>query len=224
LEQFAYVASHDLQSPLRAIAGYLNLLNKRYERKLDAEGERFIQRTVENVKRMQALINDLLAYSRLNTRAKPFAPTDCNEVLQEVLEMLHPAIEESAAVVTQGELPTVMADKVQIIQLLQNLIGNAIKFRNEKPPRIRVEAQPSGRSWSFTVSDNGIGIDPQYGERIFLIFQRLHTLDQYPGTGMGLAICKKIVERHGGRIWVEARSGEGATFHFTIPERGGNPK
>jgi PAS domain S-box-containing protein len=224
LEQFAYVASHDLQSPLRAIAGYLNLLNKRYERKLDAEGERFIQRTVENVKRMQALINDLLAYSRLNTRAKPFAPTDCNEVLQEVLEMLHPAIEESAAVVTQGELPTVMADKVQIIQLLQNLIGNAIKFRNEKPPRIRVEAQPSGRSWSFTVSDNGIGIDPQYGERIFLIFQRLHTLDQYPGTGMGLAICKKIVERHGGRIWVESRSGEGATFHFTIPERGGNPK
>jgi PAS domain S-box-containing protein len=223
LEQFAYVASHDLQSPLRAISGYLNLLTKRYEDKLDAEGERFIHRTVENVKRMQRLINDLLAYSRLHTRGKPFEPTDCNEVLKEVLEMLHPAIEESGAVIHQGELPTFMADRVQMMQLFQNLIGNGIKFRKDSSPRIHVEARRSGRGWAFAVKDNGIGIDPQYGERIFLIFQRLHTVDQYPGTGIGLAICKKIVERHGGRIWVESRPGEGSTFQFTISERGGKP-
>jgi len=223
LEQFAYVASHDLQTPLRAISGYLNLLTKRYDGKLDADGDRFIQRTHANVLRMQRLINDLLTYSRLTTRAHSFQPTDCNQVVHEVVEMLQPVIEESGARVTHESLPTILADGGQLLQLFQNLIGNAIKFRDHRPPEVRVDAQRTDQGWLFSVKDNGIGMDPQYGERIFLIFQRLHTMDQYPGTGIGLAICKKIVERHGGQIWVESKAGEGATFKFLIPDPGGNP-
>jgi PAS domain S-box-containing protein len=223
LEQFAYVASHDLQTPLRAISGYLNLLTKRYDGKLDADGDRFIQRTHANVLRMQRLINDLLTYSRLTTRARPFQPTDCNQVVHEVVEMLLPVIEESGGRVTHESLPTILADGGQLLQLFQNLIGNAIKFHDHRPPEVRVNAQRTDKGWLFSVKDNGIGIDPQYRERIFLIFQRLHTMDQYPGTGIGLAICKKIVERHGGQIWVESNAGEGTTFKFLIPDPGGNP-
>ena len=174
-------------------------------------------------RRMQRLINDLLTYSRLTTRAHPFEPTDCNAVLNEVIEMMLPlAVEESRGVITHGTLPTVMGDSGQLAQLFQNLIGNAIKFRDTEPPRVHMDAQPLDKAWLFSVKDNGIGIDPQYSERIFLIFQRLHTIDTYPGTGIGLAICKKIVERHGGRIWVESNVGEGSTFKFTIPDQGGN--
>jgi PAS domain S-box-containing protein len=222
LEQFAYVASHDLQTPLRAISGYLNLLTKRYDGKLDADADRFIHRTHANVLRMQRLINDLLTYSRLTTRARPFQPTDCNQVVNEVLEMLQPVIEESGGRVTHEPLPTIPADSGQLLQLFQNLIGNAIKFRDHRPPEVHVDAQRIDKGWLFSVRDNGIGMDPQYGERIFLIFQRLHTMDQYPGTGIGLAICKKIVERHGGQIWVESKAGEGATFKFLLPDPGGN--
>ena len=223
LEQFAYVASHDLQTPLRAISGYLNLLTKRYEGKLDGDADRFIERTNQNVLRMQRLINDLLTYSRITTRAHPFQPTDCNQLVQEVVEVLQPVLEESSGRVVPEPLPTVMADGSQLLQLFQNLIGNAIKFKDHKPPEVHIDAERADKGWLFSVRDNGIGIDPQYAERIFLIFQRLHTVDQYPGTGIGLAICKKIVERHGGEIWVESKVGEGATFKFLIPENGGNP-
>jgi PAS domain S-box-containing protein len=222
LEQFAYVASHDLQTPLRAISGYLNLLTKRCEGKLEGDADRFIQRTHENVLRMQRLIQDLLTFSRLTTRARPFQPTDLNQVLGEVLEMLHPAIEETGAKITSEPLPTIRADYSQFLQLFQNLIGNAIKFRDSRPPEVHIDAQRAERTWLFSIKDNGIGIDPQYADRIFLIFQRLHTVDQYPGTGIGLAICKKIVERHGGRIWVESQPGEGANFKFLIPDPGGH--
>ena len=222
LEQFAYVASHDLQTPLRAISGYLNLLTKRCEGKLDGDADRFIQRTHENVLRMQRLIQDLLTFSRLTTRARPFQPTDLNQVLGEVLEMLHPAIEETGAKITSEPLPTIRADYSQFLQLFQNLLGNAIKFRDGRPPEVHIDAQRAERTWLFSIKDNGIGIDPQYADRIFLIFQRLHSVDQYPGTGIGLAICKKIVERHGGRIWVESQPGEGANFKFLIPDPGGH--
>jgi len=222
LEQFAYVASHDLQTPLRAISGYLNLLTKRCEGKLDGDADRFIQRTHENVLRMQRLIQDLLTFSRLTTRARPFQPTDLNQVLGEVLEMLHPAIEETGAKITSEPLPTIRADYSQFLQLFQNLIGNAIKFRDSRPPEVHIDAQRVDRAWLFSVKDNGIGIDPQYSDRIFLIFQRLHSMDQYPGTGIGLAIGKKIVERHGGRIWVESNPGEGSDFKFLIPDPGGH--
>jgi len=222
LEQFAYVASHDLQTPLRAISGYLNLLTKRYEGKLEGDADRFIDRTNQNVLRMQRLINDLLTYSRLTTRALPFQPTDCSQLVQEVVEMLQPVLEESGGRVILKPLPTVMADGSQFLQLFQNLIGNAVKFRDHQPPEVHIDAERADKGWLFSVRDNGIGIDPQYAERIFLIFQRLHTVDQYPGTGIGLAICKKIVERHGGQIWVESKAGEGATFKFLIPDQGGN--
>jgi len=222
LEQFAYVASHDLQTPLRAISGYMKLLSDRYEGKLDSDAQRFIQRTIANVNRMQRLINDLLTYSRLTTRGHPFEPTDCNAVLNEVLDTFHPLLEESGGVITHETLPTVMGDAGQLAQLFQNLIGNAIKFRDKEPPHIEIDAHPVDGAWLFSVKDNGIGIDPQYGDRIFLIFQRLHTIDTYPGTGIGLAICKKVVERHGGRIWVESKVGAGSTFKFTLPDQGGN--
>lgn len=223
LEQFAYAASHDLQTPLRAISGYLNLLSKRYGGELNAEATRFIERTIQSAHRMQRLINDLLTYSRVSTRGNPFQPTDCNTVLREVLDTLQPSIEETGAVITCHSLPTVFGDSGQLAQLFQNLIDNAIKFRDEESPQIHIDAQRLDGNWLFSVRDNGIGIDLQYTERIFLIFQRLHTLDKYPGTGIGLSICKKIVERHGGRIWVNSREGEGSTFHFIIPDQGGHP-
>jgi PAS domain S-box-containing protein len=228
LEQFAYVASHDLQEPLRMIASYTQLLERRYHDKLDKDATEFIGYAVEGATRMQVLINDLLSYSRLGTRGKPFSLTDCNEVLARALENLRIATEDARATITQGPLPFVMADGTQLIQLFQNLLSNAIKFRSSVAPEIHIsaelqavpnageEADLAPREWLFAVKDNGIGIEPQYFERIFVIFQRLHTREQYPGTGIGLAICKKIVERHAGRIWVESVPGTSTTFFFTI--------
>jgi light-regulated signal transduction histidine kinase (bacteriophytochrome) len=217
LEQFAYVASHDLQEPLRMVSSYTQLLARRYQGRLDSNADEFIAFAVDGAARMQRLINDLLAYSRVSTRGKEFEVTDCNTACELALANLRTAIDESGAVVTRGLLPTVMADRLQFGQLFQNLIGNAIKYHSDKPPTVHISAEQKGNEWVFSIRDNGIGIDPQYANRIFVIFQRLHTREEYPGTGIGLAICKKIVERHAGRIWVESQLGNGATFCFTIP-------
>ena len=216
LEQFAYVASHDLQEPLRAVASCVQLLKKRYEGKLDTRAEEFITHAVEGTKRMQSLITDLLAYSRVGTHAHPFERVECEAVLEEALANLTMAIEESGAVVAHDPLPVVQADGAQLVQLFQNLIGNALKFRADRPPEVRVAARPEGDGWLFSVADNGIGIEPQYFERVFRVFQRLHTRTRYPGTGIGLAICKKIVERHGSSIQVESEPGHGSTFRFAL--------
>jgi len=216
-EQLAYVASHDMQEPLRKIASYLQLLAQRYEGRLDADADEFIGYAVDGAKRMQALINDLLAFSRVGTKAKPFAPTDCNAIVRTALMDLQMAIEECGAQIEVGQLPTVMGDATQLPQLFRNLLSNAIKFRRDVPPRIQVRAEPSGTAWRFAVSDNGIGIAAEYFERIFIIFQRLHARSRYAGTGIGLAICRKIVERHGGQIEVQSTPGEGTTFAFTLP-------
>lgn len=217
LEQFAYIASHDLQEPLRMITGYTSLLAKRYKGKLDSEADEFIDYAMDGAKRMQALINALLTYSRVGTKGKEFTPTDCEAVLQSAFGNLEVVIKDSSALVTHDPLPIVVGDGSQLQQLLQNLIDNGIKFRNEKAPVIHVSCRREGKEWLFSVKDNGIGIDPQYAERIFVLFQRLHTRAEYPGTGIGLAVCKRIVGRHGGRIWVESEPGTGATFNFTLP-------
>jgi signal transduction histidine kinase len=216
LEQFAYVASHDLQEPLRMVSGYTQLLSHRYQDKLGPDAAEFIGFAVDGAKRMHGLINDLLVYSRV-THGNKFAPIDCEAILKHVTSDLEVAISESGAIVAHDALPTVWADSEQLQQLFRNLIGNAIKFRNGEQPHVRVSCQKKGEAWLFAVQDNGIGIDPQYIDRIFVIFQRLHTREQYPGTGIGLAVCKKIVERHGGKIWVESELGKGATFLFTLP-------
>jgi len=220
LEQLAYVASHDLQEPLRMVASYTQLLAKRYKGKLDTDADEFIAFAVDGAVRMQSLINDLLSYSRVGTKGKPFEPTDCSVVLGRALNNLKIAIEESGAQITNDPLPTVEGDAGQLMQVFQNLIGNAVKFRNEKAPRVHVSAQRKEHEWVFSVQDNGIGIAPEDGQRIFLIFQRLHGRGEYPGTGIGLAVCKRIVERHGGRIWVESKPGNGSTFYFTLPDKG----
>ena len=217
LEQFAYVATHDLQEPLRAVASCVQLLQKRYEGQLDERAQEFIEHAVDGTKRMQTLINDLLAYSRITTHAEEFASTDCGLVLEEALANLAVAVAESGATVTRDKLPVVSGDATQLTQLFQNLVGNALKFRGERPSKIHIGAVRKNGDWRFSVADNGIGMEPQYFERVFLVFQRLHTRKEYQGTGIGLAICKKVVERHGGRIWAEAKPTEGATFCFTIP-------
>ncbi|HEU5330488.1 MAG TPA: PAS domain S-box protein [Thermomicrobiales bacterium] len=217
LEQFAYVASHDLQEPLRMVASYTQLLARRYRGRLDDDADEFIGYAVDGATRMQQLIQDLLTYSRVGTRGLHVEPVNCTAVAERVVADLHAAITESAATVTIGPLPTLPGDRMQLGQLFQNLIANAIKYHGEAPPEVALAATREGQFWHFTVQDNGIGIAPEYAERIFVIFQRLHTQTEYSGTGIGLAICRKIVERHGGRIWVEPTPGPGATFHFTLP-------
>jgi PAS domain S-box-containing protein len=216
LEQFAYVASHDLQEPLRAMAGTVQLLQQSYKGQLDADADEIIAHAVAAATRMQTLINDLLAFSRLARHGKAFAPTDCTTVLADVETILELAIAESGAVITHDALPIVMGDVSQLRQLFQNLLSNAIKFRGERPLQIHVGARRDQNTWLFSVSDNGMGIEEQYFQRIFVVFQRLHTRDEYPGTGIGLAICQKIVERHGGHIWLESEVDRGTTFYFTI--------
>jgi PAS domain S-box-containing protein len=223
LEQFAYIASHDLQEPLRMVTNYVQLLARRYKGKLDSNADDFIDFAVDGANRMYSLINDLLAYSRVGTRGKPFEPTNCEMILQKSLNNLKMTMEETGAVVTHDSLPTVMADDLLLGQLFQNLIGNAIKFRGSEPSRVHISASRNGSGWTFSIRDNGIGIAPEYSERIFVIFQRLHSREEYPGTGIGLAICKKIVEHHGGRIWVESELGKGSTFYFTLPGEGEQP-
>lgn len=217
LERFAYVASHDLQEPLRMVASYVQLLQRRYQGKLDKDADEFIAYAVDGASQMKLLINDLLAYSRVGSNSKSFETMDVETALEKALANLKAAINENDAEITHGPLPTVFADDGQLTLLFQNLIGNAIKFHSKKTPRIQVSAEQDSKGWVFSIQDNGIGIDPEYVERIFIIFQRLHTREDYPGTGIGLAICKKIVECHGGRIWVESTPGKGTKFYFTLP-------
>lgn len=216
LQQFAYVASHDLQEPLRMVASFTQLLARRYADKLDDDARDFISFAVDGATRMQTLISDLLNYSRVGTQGKPLVPSESEAVLDRVLEGLKFAIEENRAAITHDPLPRVMADPVQLGQLFQNLLTNAIKFHGANPPRVHIAARKTGSLWEFSFRDNGIGIAEEHAERIFVIFQRLHTKTEYPGTGIGLAICKKIVERHGGRIWIKPSEGGGTTFCFTI--------
>ncbi len=222
LQQFAYVASHDLQEPLRMITSYLELLERRYKGQLDAKADKFIAYAVDGATRMQALINDLLSYSRLGTQGKEFESVDCAKIIPSVLTNLQVAIAQSSAIITHDPLPQVDADRSQLTQLFQNLISNAIKFRRQDPPQIHIGVRYNDDKWLFSVQDNGIGIDTQYLERIFIIFQRLHSRTEYPGTGIGLAVCKKIIERHGGNLWVESELGRGSTFYFTLPHPAGN--
>ncbi len=220
LEQFAYVASHDLQEPLRAVTGSVQLLARRYEGKLDPEADEFIGFAVDGTRRMKTLIVDLLAYSRVSSRGSPFAPVDANAVLAQAIANLKTAIEVNNAEIAHDPLPVVFGDAGQLALVFQNLISNALKFRqSDKTPAINISAQclKNNKMWQFAVRDNGIGIEKQYADRVFVVFQRLHTIDEYPGTGMGLALCKKIITRHGGRIWLDSTPGEGSTFYFTLP-------
>jgi PAS domain S-box-containing protein len=221
LQQFAYVASHDLQEPLRMISSYTQLLMRRYGDRFDQEAREFMDFVVDGAARMKQLIEDILAYSRVGTRTRELKAVPSEAALKKAVVNLRASIEGSGAAVTHDALPEVAADEAQLVQLFQNLIGNALKFKTAEAPRIHVSAAPRQDAWEFAVRDNGIGIEPQYFERIFMVFQRLHGKGEYPGTGIGLAICKKVVDRHGGRIHVESRPGEGSTFFFTLPRRGG---
>ncbi|HEY9869561.1 MAG TPA: ATP-binding protein [Candidatus Obscuribacterales bacterium] len=216
LQQFAYVASHDLQEPLRAVSGYLDILTRRHGNSLDKDAQSLVQKAQDGAKRMQMLISDLLAYARVDSRGREFTRVDLNDVVEEARSNLKVAIEENSAVVSHGRLPTVLADRSQLVQLFQNLVGNAIKFRKDDPPKVSISAELIEDKWKVCVRDNGIGIDMAQADRIFTIFKRLHTRKGYPGTGIGLAICKKIVEQHGGTIWVESQPGAGSTFLFTL--------
>jgi light-regulated signal transduction histidine kinase (bacteriophytochrome) len=216
LERFAYVASHDLQEPLRMISLYTQLLAKRYHGKLDANADEFIAYVIGGAGRMHQLINDLLTYSQVSSEVKQFEPTDCEAITKQALADLAVTVEQLRADVTYDRLPKLKADPSQLRLLFRNLLENALKYHGYKPIRVHISAKRQGQDWRFLVQDNGIGIDPQYAERIFIIFQRLHNHSEYPGTGIGLAICKRVVERHGGKIWVESQLGRGAMFHFTL--------
>ena len=217
LEQFAYVASHDLQEPLRMVATYTQLLAERYKGKLDADADKYIHYAVDGALRMQKLVQDLLALSRVGRPGLRVRSTDCTAALQAGLQNLETAIQESGARVEHAQLPVVMADSSQLVQVFQNLIGNAIKFRGSETPVIQVSGEAKGKEWVFTLADNGIGIPAENADSVFVIFRRLNTREEYPGNGIGLSICKKIIERHGGRIWVESEVGHGSTFKFTLP-------
>lgn len=217
LEQFAYVASHDLQEPLRTISGFAALLARRYQGKLDAKADEFIRHLMEGAQRMHDLVQALLAYARLGAKDVPFREVDCGALVKEVLGSLEASIKEIGASITADPLPIVLGEKVQLVQLFQNLLGNAIKFRGSQPVRIHLSAEQDDGAWKFSLEDNGIGMEPRHTGRIFMIFQRLHTREEYAGTGLGLAICKKVVERHGGKIWVDSQLGRGSTFYWTIP-------
>ena len=218
LEQFAYVASHDLREPLRMVTTFTQFLAEEYQGQLDQEANQMIEFAVDGASRMEALIGDLLTFSRVG-RGADFEPTDLNAVLERVRDNLQIAISESGVVISQADLPTIQADSAQMVQLFQNLLSNAIKYHSDRPPQVHIGAERQQEHWLFSIQDNGIGIDPTHAKRIFLVFQRLHTQKQYPGTGIGLAICKKIVERHGGSIWVESELGKGATFYVKIPNQ-----
>jgi signal transduction histidine kinase len=217
LEQFAYVASHDLQEPLRMVATYTQLLAERYGGQLDDNADKYIHYAVDGALQMQALVQDLLAFSRVGRPGADLQSTDCNVVLEIAIKNLQAAIDESGTRITSDRLPVILADSSQLLQVFQNLIGNAIKFRGSDPPAIQISAVSKGAHWLFSVADNGIGIEPEHAEIVFAIFKRLHTRAEYPGSGIGLAICKKIIERQGGRIWVESQPGRGSTFKFTLP-------
>ncbi|MEZ5889641.1 MAG: PAS domain S-box protein [Xanthobacteraceae bacterium] len=221
LEQFAYIASHDLQEPLRMVASYTQLLGDRYAGKLDARADKYIRYAIDGAKRMQALVRDLLTYSRISTERRELHPVDSKAVLEAVLERLSAAIEDSQADIVVGSLPEVMSDEGELGQVLQNLVANALKFRSDQPLRIEIAARPTDDGWVFSVADNGIGIDPRYHDRVFQMFQRLHERGKYEGSGIGLAIAKKIVERHEGAIWVESAIEQGTTFYFTMPPASG---
>lgn len=217
LQQFAYVASHDLQEPLRAVSSYCQLIEKNYANQLDERAIRWLQFVVNGAQRMQTLVRDLLTYARIDNTAKTWTSVDSRAVCRQAIENLSEMIAEAQAQVTVGELPVVWCDATQLAALFQNLIGNAVKFRGDHPPRVTITAQPAGTEWVFAVRDNGLGIKPEFHERVFELFKRLQPQDRYPGTGIGLAICKRIVERYGGRIWVESQIGQGSTFYFTLP-------
>jgi PAS domain S-box-containing protein len=222
LEQFAYVASHDLQEPLRMVASYVQLIERRYKGKLDSDADEFIGYAVDGANRMRGLIDDLLTYSRVSRLGKPFEITDLESTLEIVLLNLKTSIAENEALVTHDKLPTVMADGGQLVQLFQNLIGNGIKFHGEEAPHVHISVQVRDTDYLFSVRDNGIGIAPEYYDRLFKIFQRLHTREEYPGSGIGLAVCKRIVERHGGQIWIDSQVGKGSTIYFTLSKRKGS--
>jgi len=217
LEQFTHISAHDLQEPLRMIASYVELLKKRYADKLDSEAIEFIDFAVDGANRMKRLLNDLLIYSRLNINGKPFVLTDCSKIIKEATNRLKPLIDHNNAIITYNELPEIQVDPVQFRELFKALIDNAIKFRNIETPRIQIKAKKNQQYWLFSIKDNGIGINPRYYDKIFMIFQKLHSHGEYAGTGIGLAICKKIIDRHNGQIWIESKPGKGSTFFFTVP-------
>jgi signal transduction histidine kinase len=219
LQQFAYVASHDLQEPLRMITSYLQLLERRYRHLFDETAIDFIHYSIDGAKRMQSLLEALLAYSRVGTRGGPMRPVNTENIMSDVQENLRFTIDDTRAQIVLGELPTINGDEHQLMQLFQNLVGNALKYRGAQTPIIKIQATADNGHVKFSIEDNGIGIQPEYKDRIFLIFQRLHTQEEYPGTGIGLAICKRIVERHGGKIWIESDGHSGTTFFFTIPSK-----
>jgi light-regulated signal transduction histidine kinase (bacteriophytochrome) len=218
LEQFAYIASHDLQEPLRMVASYTELLGQRYEGALDERADKYIHYAVDGARRMQRLVDDLLQYSRVGTQGKVLKPTDTDRIIDDILEGMREALATARARVSRDELPVVLADGVQLGQVFQNLMGNAVKFRSVASPEIRVGCRELAFEWEFSVADNGIGIEPEQSDRVFQMFQRLHARGEYEGSGIGLAIVKKIVDRHGGRVWFESAPGEGTTFFFTLPK------